>query len=232
MKSPLSLPASVEERLSGWARIQERHLLAPAPAKSGPTITLSRAYGCEGFPLALRLQELLDVGGGPWQIFDKALLEKVSQDEGISLRLLNDLGDATRSLEAYGFRPRGAVTHDQAFAKVAETLLKVAHQGHAIIVGRGGAILCRDLANAFHFRLEASEAWRMASLMRRSGASREEAEKLVTTEQKGRNHFLKERLDADVSDPGHYDAVFNNEHHGVEQIAAAIVAYVRSSARG
>lgn len=233
MTSGTNLPASVQERLSGWVAIQERRGQAPVKARPGPVITLSRSYGCEAFALAQRLQELFTEGGGePWSIFDKALLDKVAQDEGIAKNLLDGLGDATRSLEAFGFHPRGGVTHDELFDKVAGTILKVARQGNAIIVGRGGAVLCRNLENAFHFRLDASHAWRVDSLMRRTGGTRAKAEHLIRDESRLREQFIKERLGADIADPAHYDAVFNNERHTAHQVAAAIHAYVRSAWMG
>jgi cytidylate kinase len=153
----------------------------------------------------------------------------VALDEGIPRRLLNDLGDPTRSLEAYGFHPRGEVTHDMAFTKVAQAILTLAGQGHSIIVGRGGAILCHGLANAFHFRLEAGLEWRVASIVRRLGVTREEAEKLVKLQTRQRDQFIKDALGADVGDRSYYDAVFNNERHSVDQIAAAITAFVLSA---
>jgi len=233
MTSGTNLPASVQERLSGWVAIQERRGQAPVKARPGPVITLSRAYGCEAFAVAQRVQELFTEGAGePWSIWDKALLDKVAQDEGIAKSLLDDLGDATRSLEAFGFRPRGGVTHDELFDKVAETVLKVARQGNAIIVGRGGAVLCRSLENAFHFRLDASHAWRVDSLVRRMGGTRAKAEHLIRDESRLREQFIKERLGADIADPVHYDAVFNNERHTARQVAAAIHAYVLSAWKG
>jgi len=59
MPTSLTLPASVEERLSGWMRIQERRAAAPAKARPRPCVTISRQFGCEGFPLAVRLQRTL-----------------------------------------------------------------------------------------------------------------------------------------------------------------------------
>jgi len=88
-------------------------------------------------------------------------------------------------------------------------------------------VLCQRLANAFHFRLEAPEAWRVASLERRLGVTREEAERRVRVEQKARDQFLTECLGADVSDRSYYDAIFNNDRHSVDQIAAAIQAYLK-----
>jgi len=221
------LPASVEERLAGWAQIQERRSQTPLPARPPATLTISRQFGCEGFPLALRLQARLEAATGlPWSILDKALLEKVAQDEGISMRLLSDLGGATRYLEAFGFHPNGAVTQEQAFAKVARSLVQVARQGRTIIVGQGGAILCRGMEHAYHFRLEAGFDWRVRAYMRSRGLDLAAAEREVKIRTRMRDQFIRQVLDADVGDRANYDAVFNNERHSVDQVAAAIEAYV------
>jgi hypothetical protein len=229
----LNLPPSVQERLTGWVRIQERRAKGPARTQGGPTITLSRQFGCEAFPVSLRLQALLNgPGGEEWQILDKSLLEQVAADEGIPMRLLSHLEDASRILEGFGFHPAGEFTHDEAFGKVADALVRVARQGHAIIVGQGGALLCRDLANCFHFRLEAQESWRVATLARHSGISQAEAEHRLRAESRRRERFIQDNLGTSPADLRLYDAVFNNERHSVEQIAAAIAAYVRSAWKG
>jgi hypothetical protein len=228
VKPNLSLPPSVEERLSGWTRIQERRRAAPAPVRPRPTVTISRQFGCEGFPLSLRLRELLEQATGePWAIYDKELLDRLMKDEEIALQVLGELEGPARHLEAFGFHPKGRVTSDEAFARMALSVLRFAQQGHAIIVGRGGAVLCKDLDNCFHFRLEASREWRVAALCRRLGLGPREAEEQEKAESRLRAHFVRDYLGADLSEASRYDAVFNNERHGVEAIAAAILAYVR-----
>jgi len=227
MRTNLTLPTGVEERMSGWVRIQERRTAA-AKARPRPTITLSRQFGCEGFPLALRLQSLLgEALGEEWHIFDKSLIERLAQTEHIPLALLQHLGDASRFLEAFGFHPRGKVTSDEAFARIAVSVLHLAREGNAIIVGRGGAILCQKLENCFHFRLEASLDWRVASLAARMGISDREAAEQEKAQSKLRDHFIAEHLGVDLGDRAHYDAVFNNGRHSVEEIASAILGYVR-----
>lgn len=233
MRPLLTLPPSVEERLSGWVRIQERRAAGQVKAHARPCLTLSRQFGCEGFPLALRLQQLFEGDGGePWSILDKELIEKIAQDEGIALSTLRRLEDPARYLEAFGFHPRGAFTGDDAFARLALAILHSAREGNAIIVGRGGAILCHKLENCFHFRLQAGLEWRVAALAARMGIPPREAAELERTQSRRREHFIRETLAADQADPAFYDAVFNNERHGVEEIAAAIHAYVRSGWRG
>ncbi|MBP1628896.1 MAG: cytidylate kinase [Holophagaceae bacterium] len=224
-----SLPPSVEQRLSGWVMIQERlaHHVEP---KLRPTITISRQFGCEGFPLAERLKVLMEeVSGESWNIYDKTLLEKVAEDEGISMNLLRKMGDIVRRLELLGLNSGNYVTQDAAFEKVAKHILQIAKVGNALIVGRGGAILCHELTNSFHFRMEASFEWRVQSLMERLDLPQDEVEKTVKTRSKLRDKFISQCLNANVGDLQHYDAVFNNERHSVEAIAQAILAYVREA---
>jgi hypothetical protein len=230
----MTLPPSVEERLSGWMRIKERYQpQTPAKARPRPTVTISRQFGCEGFPLALQLQKLFEQASGePWSIFDKELIERVARDEQISLQLLSHLEEPVRFLEAYGFHPRGKVTTDEAFAKIAVHLIHFAKEGNAIIVGRGGSILCQPLDNCFHFRLEAGLEWRLGSLVRRLGLTRKAAADLEKSQTKARDHFVREHLGVNGAEQPLYDAVFSNERHGVEAIAAAILGYVKCGWKG
>ncbi|HNX94239.1 MAG TPA: cytidylate kinase-like family protein [Holophaga sp.] len=230
MAKPLSsLLPEMETRLAGWQQLQYRlsHVKAP---KLRPTITISREFGCEGFPLAERLKALFEASSEePWNIYDKTLLEKVADEQGISMTLLQGLGDMSRALDALGLHPSGHVTHDEAFAKVAKRLVQIAKVGNAVIVGRGGATLCSHLRNCFHFRLEASFAWRVACMAKRLDVSMEEAEETVKINSKLRERFISQSLGVDIRQVQHYDAVFNNERNDVEAIAQAIFAYVKTA---
>ena len=224
---PLALPTSVEERITGWIRLQEAQRQQPKPKPPGPSITLSRQFGCEGFPLSLRLKERMEAATGePWTIFDRALIDRVASDAGLSSRVLANLGDETRILEKFGFHPRGPLTNDEAFRKVAPFIIKVAREGHAIIMGRGGAVLCAGLANIYHFRLIASFEWRVESLSQRTGLPATEAARLVATQGRLRAKFIEDVLGADVEAFSHYDAIYNNQHHTVGHMAESIRAYV------
>lgn len=224
-----SLIPSIDARLTTWAGIQERMAL-PGKVHPRPTITLSRQFGCEAFPLAQRLETLMaEITGEAWVIYDKALIDRVAEAEGIRPRILEHLGDRSRALEALGFMPAGHTTHDEAFEKVARLLVQVGRVGHAIIVGRGGAVLCQGLKNAFHFRLEAGFDFRVASIMRRQEMSQTEAERFVKENARLRDRFISECLGVDVNDLRYYDAVFNNEHHTIQEIAAAIAAYIQTA---
>jgi len=222
-----SLIPSIEARESGWMRIRER-LAHPHQVPSHPSVTISRQYGCEGYPLAQRLKVLLEEASGqPWNLFDKALVDKVASDEPLSRQFLGHLGDESHAQDVLRAH-FGHLTHDDAYAKLVKHLVQIAMAGCAIIVGRGGAVACQDLKNCFHFRLEGSFDFRAATLARRLEVPLADAEKLVRAQSKLREKFIGECLHADITSPHWYDAVFNNERQNVETIAQACLRIVIS----
>ena len=195
-----------------------------------PTITISRKYGCEAFPLAERLKELLDAAcEEPWIIYDKALLERVSQAEHLSMEFLENLGSSRLADDSLGFIFPGHVTHDEAFRRLALHLLLIAGAGNAIIIGRGGAILTRHLKNCYHFRLDGSDAFCIASTAHRLKISEKKAAEMLREYQQKREAFIESHLRASVRDLAHYHAVYNRDRSGLEEIAASIVSFVERS---
>jgi cytidylate kinase len=225
-KSYGQLIPSVERRLSTWVSLGEKQAPGRAPG-SRPTITISRRFGCEGFPVSEHLKALLEARTGEtWNIYDKALLELVSQDENLSMKVLTDLGGPSRSIDSIGFLVPGYKPHSELFKRIPKYILRVAQAGNAIIVGRGGAIITHRLDNCYHFRLEADLDFRVATLARRMELSEPDARRLVRENEKSREKFLQDCLHVSSEDMTLYDAVFNNARHGVAEIAQSIVAYV------
>ncbi|MDR3682660.1 MAG: cytidylate kinase-like family protein [Geothrix sp.] len=222
-----SLIPSIELRERAWLQARER-LARPPKAPVYPSVTISRQYGCEGYPLAQHLKGLLEeVSERPWTIFDKALVDKVASDEQLSRELLHRLGDESHAQDVLRSH-FGYLTHDDAYAKLVKHIVPIAAGGCAIIVGRGGAITCQDLKNCFHFRLVGSFEFRAATLARRLEMPLAEAEELVRVQSKLREKFISDCLHADITSPHWYDAVFNNERQPVESIAQACLRMVVS----
>ena len=179
-KTYASLIPSIEQREAGWTQVVARQVQAPKPLAQ-PSITISREYGCEGFPLALRLQALLgEASGSTWTVFDRTLLDKVATDERLSRDLLKRLGDETHAQDLI-LSHIGSLTHDEAYARLVRHLVPIAMGGRAILVGRGAAVVCQDLKNCFHLRLVASFEFRARSIARRLDLPLTEAEDLVRT---------------------------------------------------
>jgi hypothetical protein len=217
---------NIDRRLSTWINIQGQLKKEP-PREKRLTITISREFGAEAYLLAEVLQDLLKKKtGNTWTIFDKALIEKVSRETTLSEHFLTNLGDATKAFDGLLTMLPGMRTHNDAFQILARYILRIALDGHAIIIGRGGAVLTQHLSHCFHFRLEAPLEFRIRSIQNRLGITKKEAKKLVQENQKMRESFIESFLNSSIADIRFYHAVFNSSKSSSQEIARSIISLV------
>lgn len=193
-----------------------------------PCITLSREFGCEGYPVAERLRELMSSASGEeWLLMDKGLLAEVARRHNLSEEVLQGLGEKNRMLDEVlsTFSSRWKSEKDH-FRLLCRHIVSLAEQGNVIIVGRGAAIVTRHLENCYHFRLYASIAFKAASIAKRLRLAPDEAESLVVKRQRQRDAFNRDFLDCDAGDKSYYDLLFNNDRNTPEKIARTISEYV------
>ncbi len=193
-----------------------------------PCITISRQYGCQGYPVAECLCEIMEKKTGePWLLIDKAVLDEVAQHHNISKELLEKLGEKHRILDDLlaVFSPRW--THSQdCFRLLCRHVVSLAEQGNVVIMELGGAVITRHLEHARHFRLFGSMKFKVRKIMQQRGLSEEAAEKLVINEQKQRDGFARDFLGHDDHSPELYDLLFNNDRATPTQIARGIACYL------
>ncbi len=218
-----SLIPNIEHRLSAWVSIQERLKNEPRRPQK-PAITISRQFGAEAYPLAVKLKELLEgKTKESWTIFDKALIEKISSETSLSEQLLTTIGEASKALEALATIVPGMRTHSDAFQVLSRYVIRIALDGNAIIIGRGGAILTQHLPQCYHFRLEAPLEHRIRSLQQRLDIPYEKAKTTVIENQKKSERFIEDLLSSSVSDTRFYHAVFNSSKSELLRIANSIL---------
>lgn len=217
------LVPNVERRLSGWVTLQDRLHREP-PRQPALTLTISRQFGCEAYPLAEQLQPLLAARTGhEFTIWDKELVARVSRETRLSERLLANLGGETHIADRFAPLLPGWRTHGEAYEQLARYVLSIAREGYAIIIGRGGAVLTRELPNCVHIRLEAPVEQRVASVQHRLGISPAEAAALVAEHQLRRDRFIEEFLHCSMADTRHYHALYNTARTPLAQIARSII---------
>ena len=95
--------------------------------------------------------------------------------------------------------------------ETAETILRLAHLGNVILVGRGASIVTRKLENAFHVRLVGELENRVARIQQLYNFDRRQALEFIHRQDKGRRRYLKEHYDRDIDDPVLYDLVINTD---------------------
>ncbi len=216
--------ASIEARIDAWQRILESKKKEASQKRKAVTVTISREFGCEGFPLAEKIKEILQKHTGEeWVIFDRALIEKVAQEVQLSPAEINMIEDRSHFLDIFSSFRSKSVTKGQVFQKVAHYILKVAKSGNAIIVGRGGAFITKDLDKCFHVRLVAPFEYRVSSIARRLEIEESKAEKFVIENSHKREKFLNEFFSKDTNDPKYFHAIFNNERLNLDTIADCIM---------
>lgn len=226
---------SIDMRLSSLLEInRRREMERDARSKSGktrPAITISREFGCEAYPMAERLRDLLEKKSGePWLLVDKGLQEEVARDNNLSEEILNRLGEKYRFLdEMLGTFTQRWKSEKDYFRLLCRHIVSLASEGNVIIVGRGSAIITQSMKNCHHFRLFASMEFKVRSIGRRLNMSTEDAEKLIVNKQHQRDKFIRDFLDRDATDLSVYNLVFNNDRNTPERTAQTIMEYVLST---
>jgi hypothetical protein len=209
------------------------HEGAAAPKTEGPVITISQAAGARGNPIAKEIvRQLRGNGSGhhqhhhqPWTLFNQSLVRRVVEEHQLPKSTVNFFPeDKTGHLadmvgQALGLHP-GVYT---SVLKTAETVLRLAQTGHAVIVGRGGNFITRNIERAVHVRLVGSLDVRIASFARIYHVTHEEAVKEVDRRDRARKSYIAENFRQDINNPEAYDLVLNTDDFSDSAAARLIV---------
>lgn len=121
------------------------------------------------------------------------------------------------------FDPRKAVTQLEA-----DVIREVAGSGNAVVVGRGGAFVLKDLPGALHVFLHAPEPIRRRRIMERYALTDEAARRRIHETDANRAAYIRQLHHADWRDLHHYHLVIDTGRLEIEQTAAVILAAVRA----
>jgi len=231
MSEKLLVP-SIEMRLGTLLEISRRKDEDDASriraGKARKTITISREFGCEAYPMAECLKDMMEKKTGQvWTLMDKGLLEEVAKNHNLSENILRGLGEKSRILDEMlaTFSQRWKSEKDH-FRLLCKHMFSLAEKGNVILMGRGSAIVTQPLNNCYHFRMFASTAFKVRSIARRLSISEAEAESYVEKKQKQRDAFIRDFLDQDANNMRFYNMIFNNDKNTPERIARVIAEYV------
>lgn len=222
---------SIERRLRGLMEVSRRNVHEHGfvdVERGNPTVTITREFGCEGYPVAERLQGLLESRSGkPWLVMDRALLDAVAKDHNLNQEILENLGVKNRFLDDMlsTFSSRWKSDKDY-YRLLSRQIVALATEGNVILVGRGASILTQDTGNCYHFRIVAPMSFKVKSVAARCGISADEAQDMVREKQRQRDAFLKDFLGRDITDPTLYHLIFNNNRFTATQIAALMADVV------
>jgi hypothetical protein len=165
--------------------------------------------------------------GERWHVWDADLLDEVALRADRRRQLMEAVDEKVQSQIDLTIRSLvGApVVEEITYIRhLMGVMLTLAHDGYAIIVGRGGNFILRD---ALKVRVRAPFAVRVENCRQALGGTREEAEQRVRASDHDRSEFIRREFERNIDDPDGYDMILRSDSLGVEAGAAAIAGAVR-----
>lgn len=221
-------------------RFLQAHLYGPQPgggqrlARIRPFVTISRQAGAGGHTLAKILIKKMDQEPdkelfGGWEMFDHKLVEMVADDPDLTVSVEKLLGEEYhRTADDFFRQILTASTHQDIVADHIFRLVRViAEVGKAVIVGRAGSEVTRDLGPSVSVRLVSSQEARVARMMELHEDTEKKALDAIDRHDGGRARLLKRHFRVDIEDPLLYDSVWNTNEVSFDAIADAIIVVLR-----
>ncbi len=217
-----SVRSLIEEQVQRWARQQqERETAAGGPPQHWPLVTVSREFGSLGATTARVVAERLR-----FTFWDQELVTAIAQHTGAQQALLASVDENTRSkIEEFVANivfGTGGTTAEY-IREVARVVRVLDRQGAAVVVGRGAQFIVEP-ARALRVRVVSPYAARVEGYARRMGLSPREAERKVSTVERGRRTFVRQHYGRDIADASAYDLAINTDGVAIEAVADVIIA--------
>jgi len=199
---------------------------------SGCVVTISRAAGCSTQKLARDLA--IQLNGidkkANWEVISKEVLHESAHKLEMAPEKIKEIFK-TKELNIFEDIVQAFVSTDYNLEKkMRDTVVKVIHQfgveGHKIILGRAGNIICADIENAIHIRIDASLDWRIKRIMSTKNLSKEAAAHFIETTERDRNNFRKS-IKGKTVETEDFDIVINQSKFTNEEIIELIVSAIK-----
>lgn len=197
--------------------------------KTGPVITISRFTGCDGREVAAALVAILNLRNNTnkWRWIDKDIIYHAAHELKTDTNRVEafyqgmTMNDISEMIMAFS----GSFVSDSSVKKaIREVVLSIAREGHAVIIGRGGVAITRDMTNALHIRLVAPLYWRVENVMKKKGMIIEKAEEYIVETDEKRNKMIVGFLDKKPQAIDYlFDSTLNRSSFSIDQLSALIL---------
>ncbi|MFZ0971056.1 MAG: cytidylate kinase-like family protein [Solirubrobacteraceae bacterium] len=176
-------------------------------------VTISASYGAGGSWIGPQVAERLG-----WRFIDRAIPVQVAERLGVPVEhaQVHDEAAAPRFTRLLARLPNtsGVVVPEATsaeFCRETERLLiEAADAGEVVVLGRAGAIVLGDRADAFHARLDGPPEPRVFQAMRVEDVDEQEARRRQRNSDRARMDYVKHFYRADPRDARHYHLVIDS----------------------
>ena len=213
--------------------LKERYIESVLPASfPGPVVTISRELGCPSKMLSQKLMAKLNAEKNydkkiPWRFISKEIMEESAKELEVDLAEIQYVFD----YKQHGALEDLMLSYSRKFYKtdrkirntIANVIRNFAEEGNAIIVGRGGVAITRDIPKSLHIHLEAPIEWRALRTSEKHSLNIEEAKKHCIDIDKKRQQF-RDYFEGKGNDYTRFDLKFNCMTLDIDEISDMIIA--------
>lgn len=195
-------------------------------------INIGRQFGGGGHGVAAELGRKLGI-----PVYDKELIKKAAQDSGFSSELFEESDEKKRffslsSIFANGFGETENYMSDRGLFKMqSHTIMNIAEQGSAVIVGRCSDYILRDMGCTLNVFLTSPLEIRAARIAERTGISLDEATRLAEEKDNKRAEYYNYYTFGNWGVASTYDLCIDSSILGIEGTADFIIDFARRSGR-
>lgn len=191
-------------------------------------INIGRQFGSGGKDIAAALGRKLDI-----PVYDGELIDRAAQDSGFSAELFKQRDE--KKTFSFSALISGAFIGSSneymggsgLFKMQSETIMRIAEQGSAVIVGRCSDYILRDHKDALNVFITAPLEDRIRRTCERGEATPENAEQFVNRKDKGREEYYNYYSFGNWGMASGYDICINSSVLGIEGSADFIIEFAR-----
>ncbi|MEX0981940.1 MAG: cytidylate kinase-like family protein [Bacteroidales bacterium] len=203
----------------------------------GPVVTISRELGCPAKKIACKLSEELNktkpgkAKDHPWRWISKEILSESAKELEV---------DCDQIEHVFKYKNRNALEdllftqakgYYQSDIKIRTTIAKIIREfatiGNAIIVGRGGVAVTRDIPKSLHIMLEAPLEWRAVRTASKYEMTLEQARNYAVSIDKKRKKF-RDYYQGKGNDYTRFDIKFNCMTLEIDVIVKIIIESLKA----
>lgn len=215
-------------------RVQEAKEEKKTKKKDLPFITISREHGCSAGHIASLIIKKLNTEypeRQQWKVISKVILDEAAKELHVNReRVAQIFSSEERSFldQIMGSFYDDSFVSDWKISKtVSNVIMDFAKAGNAIIIGRGGANITKDMPKGFHVRLVAPLNWRVERIIAKGIAKTSRKAKMIAKEvDYNRNLLLNTKWKKKDEEPL-FDITFNAEFFKPAEIADSVIAFLK-----
>lgn len=190
-------------------------------------ISLGRQFGSGGQQTGKRLAEILGI-----DYYDRNLIDEIARQSGLDPEYLARHDERAPGFFDYALSGRIDANHlsgsSQTFVMLSNTLKELASQKSCLIVGRTADYILRDEPNLIKLFVHAPYKYRVRFLCKERGITPDEADSLITKNDRERSRFYDFFTDKTWGQADSYDLSVDVTRLGGEEETAQFLAdYVR-----